>query len=207
MNKDKLSTSIAAAFVVSSLILTGCAAPKTRVAAPVENRPAVPGTSSAPTTSSVAPTAPTIGGPADSNGVASVDLTSGNPGESASTTPDAGPTDEADLGKRTIFFDYDQDLVREDQQQLVMAHARYLAKNTRAKVRLEGHADERGTPAYNLALGERRAMAVADMMRLQGVQSQQIEVISYGKERPVIDGHGETFWAQNRRVEIVYTAK
>ena len=71
-------------------------------------------------------------------------------------------------------------------------------------VRLEGHADERGTREYNLALGERRAKAVANYLAIQGVPRPQIEVISYGEEKPAALGQGESAWAQNRRVELIY---
>lgn len=82
--------------------------------------------------------------------------------------------------------------------------ARYLIKNPAAATVLEGHADERGTREYNIALGERRANAVRQLMIAYGVSPQQIRTLSYGEERPAVDGHDESAYALNRRVEIVY---
>ena len=83
-------------------------------------------------------------------------------------------------------------------------HAKYLTRNPGTRVRLEGHADERGTREYNVGLGERRANAVRDALLLRGVSARQISVVSYGEERPVSLGHNERAWDQNRRVEFVY---
>ena len=88
----------------------------------------------------------------------------------------------------------------------MLAHGRFLASHQTAQVTLEGHADERGTREYNIALGERRSMAVADLMRAQGASAGQIRTVSYGEERPVATCHDEECWSQNRRVEIVYTS-
>ena len=85
---------------------------------------------------------------------------------------------------------------------MVEAHGRYLADNANASVTLEGHADERGSREYNIALGERRANAVRQLMTLIGANGAQIRVVSYGEERPAVDGHDESAWTQNRRVEI-----
>lgn len=109
------------------------------------------------------------------------------------------------LSKRTILFDFDRSVVKGEFQELVAAHAQYLANNTMAKIVLEGHADERGTREYNLGLGERRSNAVAKLMMAQGASSSQIEVVSYGEERPAAMCHMESCWYYNRRVEIVYT--
>ena len=103
-----------------------------------------------------------------------------------------------------IYFDFDSSEVRSDDTDVVSRHAMQLANNPNARVRLEGHADERGSREYNIGLGERRAQSVRRAMMLQGVQSGQIETVSYGEERPVDPGHNESAWSQNRRVEIVY---
>ncbi|MDO9620399.1 MAG: OmpA family protein, partial [Moraxellaceae bacterium] len=87
----------------------------------------------------------------------------------------------------------------------LMAHAKLLSKVGLARVQLTGHTDERGTQDYNLALGERRANAVARYFSAAGVQPAQMNVVSYGKERPVADGSNEAAWQQNRRVELDYT--
>jgi len=87
------------------------------------------------------------------------------------------------------------------------AHARYLAQHPSASVRLEGHADERGTREYNIALGERRAKAVERLLIVNGASTSQVETISYGEEKPAVLGSGEQSWAQNRRVELIYNKR
>ncbi len=103
-----------------------------------------------------------------------------------------------------FYFDFDQAIVKRAGHAELNKHAEVLADNRMLRVRLEGHADERGTREYNLALGERRANAVAAYLVAQGASRSQIEVISYGEEKPVDAGHNESAWAKNRRVEIVY---
>ena len=108
------------------------------------------------------------------------------------------------LSKRTVYFDFDSSEVKLADREIILAHAQYLAAHPETKVVLEGYTDERGTREYNIALGERRAKAVAQLMLLQGVSQSQIDVISFGEERPIALGHDESAWALNRRVEIVY---
>ena len=103
-----------------------------------------------------------------------------------------------------FYFDFDQAIVKRAGHSELNKHARALQSDRMLRVRLEGHADERGTREYNLALGERRANSIRAYLVAQGVSSSQIEVISYGEEKPVVEGHGESGWSQNRRVEIVY---
>ncbi len=116
---------------------------------------------------------------------------------------DASMAAERNLKSNLVYFDFDQSSIKPEYQSVVDAYARYLVANPAAKVRLEGHADERGTREYNIGLGERRAMAVEAALRAQGVSSQQLSVISYGEERPAAEGHDEDAWALNRRVQIV----
>ena len=103
-----------------------------------------------------------------------------------------------------FYFDFDQAIVRRDGHGELDEHAGVLANNPRLMVRLEGHADERGTREYNLALGERRANAVQSYLLSQGASRNQIEVVSYGEEKPAMNGHDQMSWEKNRRVEIVY---
>jgi peptidoglycan-associated lipoprotein len=84
------------------------------------------------------------------------------------------------------------------------AHGQFLAQNTSAQVRLEGHADERGSREYNIGLGERRAQAVRRVLMLQGAQATQLTTVSYGEERPAQTGSDDEAWRLNRRVELVY---
>lgn len=105
---------------------------------------------------------------------------------------------------RTIYFAYDSDQIRSEFESVLNAHARYLRSNGSARVVLQGHTDERGTREYNLALGERRAKAVESFLNIQGVSSSQVEVVSYGEERPAARGQSEDAYAQNRRVIFAY---
>lgn len=108
------------------------------------------------------------------------------------------------LSTRVIYFDYDSTNIRSDFENVVQAHASYLASNPSTEITLEGHADERGTPEYNLALGERRAMALRKQLVLLGASAGQVRTVSYGEERPAVMGSDESAYAMNRRVEIVY---
>jgi len=128
-------------------------------------------------------------------------------------TPEGGfkgsPFDDPNnlLSKRTVYFDFDSADVLAEDREIIMAHAQYLASHPDAKVVLEGHTDERGTREYNIALGERRAKAVSQLMLLQGVAQSQMDIISFGEERPVAPEHDESAWRLNRRVEILYSGK
>lgn len=104
-----------------------------------------------------------------------------------------------------IYFDFDSSEVRPQDQDLVSRHAMQLGENSRVRVRLEGHADERGSREYNIGLGERRSQAVRQMLMIQGVSASQISTVSFGEERPASFGSSEMDYAQNRRVEIKYT--
>ena len=108
------------------------------------------------------------------------------------------------LSKRSVYYDFDSNLVKDEYRPLVAAHARYLREQSSAEMRIEGNADERGSREYNLALGQRRADAVKQMMQLMGVRVIQIETISYGEERPRQTASDEESWAENRRADVVY---
>ncbi|HEY8878323.1 MAG TPA: peptidoglycan-associated lipoprotein Pal [Roseateles sp.] len=105
-------------------------------------------------------------------------------------------------GKRTVYFDFDSDVVKEEYRPLIELHAKRLNANKKAALSLEGNTDERGGREYNLALGQRRAEAVAKSLTLLGVGANQVEAVSFGKERPAVQGSGEEAWAKNRRVEL-----
>jgi peptidoglycan-associated lipoprotein len=114
---------------------------------------------------------------------------------------------ESLLSKRVIYFDFDRSNVKAEYRGIVAAHAAYLASHSSARITLEGHADERGTREYNLGLGERRGNSVTGLLSAGGSTGSQQEVVSYGEERPVCRVSNEDCWWQNRRVEIVYTAR
>ncbi len=106
--------------------------------------------------------------------------------------------------KNTVYFDFDRFDIKPEFREAVLAHAAYLSKNPNAAVKIEGHCDERGTREYNIALGDRRATAVRQLLKLQGVADKQIATISFGEERPIALGHDEDSWWQNRRAVFAY---
>ena len=167
--------------LATALVLAGCSSVKLDDV-PVEDKGAtsVPGQ-------------PGGGGPATESRVAPVAA------DSASSTA-AGPANVA----RIIYFDYDSYVIKPEFQSLIEAHSRFLKANNGRRVNLEGHTDERGGREYNLALGQRRAEAVRRALGLLGTSDNQVEAVSFGKEKPAVPGSDESAWARNRRVEIVY---
>ncbi|HZF32130.1 MAG TPA: peptidoglycan-associated lipoprotein Pal [Gammaproteobacteria bacterium] len=103
-----------------------------------------------------------------------------------------------------VYFEYDQAEIKPEFNAMLEAHARFLASNPNAQVRLEGHTDERGSREYNIGLGERRAQSVRRVLMLQGATATQVSTVSYGEERPAATGSDEESWRLNRRVELVY---
>ncbi|MEM7284574.1 MAG: peptidoglycan-associated lipoprotein Pal [Pseudomonadota bacterium] len=114
-----------------------------------------------------------------------------------------GGLDEFEWSRDTVYFEFDQANVAPDYMDIVEAYVGWLLDNPNSRVRLEGHADERGSREYNIGLGERRAQAVRNIMRLRGVDDSQISTVSYGEERPVDSGHDENAWQANRRVQLI----
>jgi len=111
------------------------------------------------------------------------------------------------LQKRSVYFEFDKYDIPLDYVSIIEAHSKYLKVNETAKVLIQGNADERGSREYNLALGQKRAEAVASNMKLLGVKDTQIEAVSLGKEKPKATGHDEAAWAENRRADLVYGGK
>ena len=147
--------------------------------------------------------------PADTAGTATTTTTPIDDG--ASTRPGAyGPADldtDACLRNKVVYFDLDQDALKPEFQAAMACHAKYLRDRPSSRMTLEGNADERGSREYNLGLGERRGNAVNSALQAAGGSASQLTVVSYGEERPVCTQSDESCWSQNRRVEIVYTAK
>jgi len=169
--------------VAASLLIAGCQAP-TQEPEPTSEPVVQPAPE--PT---APPTPPEPSVSITSGGDVRVDLT-GTSGE--------------ELLNGTFYFDFDQAIVKRSGFQMLNKHASALNIDRSLKLRLEGHADERGTREYNIALGERRANAVRSYLVARGASRSQIEVISYGEEKPAVLGGGETSWSQNRRVELNY---
>ena len=111
------------------------------------------------------------------------------------------------LAQRIIYFDYDQAGIKPEYRNILDAHGALLADFPRLNVRLEGHADERGSREYNVALSERRAISVLDYLKIKGVRADQADVVGYGEEVPATFGRGESSWSKNRRVEIIYAGE
>lgn len=130
--------------------------------------------------------------------------TSYGAGDSSMNSASALDDPASPLSVRILYFEYDSSDVLPEYREVLEAHANYLAQNPNVSIALEGHADERGTREYNLALGERRAQSVKSQMMVFGPTASQIRTTSYGEERPVSDSHDEQGWSQNRRVEIIY---
>lgn len=163
--------------------LSGCAG--TSGSAPVADAASLSGTPGSGTKSNVV----------DSTGSGGVPIV--DPTRTGATAESGGP----DL-KRSVYFEFDRFDVRPEYHPLVETHAKWLRANPRARLTIEGNADERGSREYNLALGQRRAESVTRMLRLLGVQPERIEAISFGKERPRAVGHDEAAWAENRRSDF-----
>ncbi|MBZ9568422.1 peptidoglycan-associated lipoprotein Pal [Modicisalibacter tunisiensis] len=140
-----------------------------------------------------------MGGGTSGQGVSSGQVSGSQLGGEGSSQQQAGIPDV-----RTIYFGFDQDTIRPEFESVLNAHAQYLRRHPDAHVVLQGHADERGTREYNLGLGERRAQAVEQYLSVQGVSPSQIDVVSYGEERPAVEGHSKQSYAKNRRVVVAY---
>lgn len=144
-------------------------------------------------------------------GCSSTPDSAGGAGTSDASTGIAGRGDTSKmagmqhlLDTLTVYFDFDSSDVRADYREVVSAHGTYLASNPNITVTVEGHCDERGSREYNIALGERRANTVKQVLQSRGATDGQIVTISYGEERPAVKGSGESAWSKNRRAEFVY---
>jgi peptidoglycan-associated lipoprotein len=129
----------------------------------------------------------------------SIDLTTG--ARTGTGTGTATSAQAAEL-KRSVYYEFDRYDVKPEYRALIEGHARWLRANPKARLTIEGNTDEWGSREYNVALGQRRAEAVTRMMVLMGVKPEQIEAISFGKEKPRDSGHNETAWAENRRSDF-----
>ena len=108
------------------------------------------------------------------------------------------------LSKRSVFFDFDSFVIKQEARALIEAHARFLVQNPQMKMLIQGNTDERGSREYNLALGQKRAEAVRKALEIMGVSNAQVEAISFGEEKPRATGSNESAYAENRRADLVY---
>jgi peptidoglycan-associated lipoprotein len=172
------------AALAAALALAGCSSTKLDNPPPVENRSMGTGTGTGTGTNNA------NAGRAGQSSVTPVDLT-----RNSSAADDGSPN--------VVYFDFDSFVVKDEFRPVVEANARRLTSDRKRHLKVEGHTDERGSSEYNLALGQKRAEAVAKSMELLGAADNQIEAVSFGKERPAVEGHDEAAWAKNRRAEIV----
>ena len=142
---------------------------------------------------------------AQTGGAAGSGVTGSAVGTGAGANPLRDPNNI--LSKRSVYFDFDSFVVKEEYRPLVEAHARYLQQNRNARMTIQGNTDERGSREYNIALGQKRADSVKRMMTLLGAGEAQIETVSFGKEKPRNPGHDEAAWAENRRDDILYAGE
>lgn len=141
----------------------------------------------------------------DESGGADTSASTGSGGVEGQTF--GGDTQAAMAGrpdKTRVYFDFDSSAIDSESRGIIEQHAAYLAENPDIKINLTGHADERGTREYNLALGERRGDSVERMLSVLGINGDRVTTISYGEEQPLAMGHDETSWRVNRRVEFIY---
>ena len=176
------------AILAIAAVLGGCASkPSPETGVPVEERTPAVGAGGAATTA------------AAGAGV------SGTAAAGAQGNPLKDP--RSPLSKRSVYFDFDSYVVKDEYKPLIEAHAKYLQGNRNTRMTIQGNADERGSREYNIALGQRRADTVKRMMQLYGATDAQIEAVSFGKEKPRNPGHDEAAWTENRRDDIVYAGE
>lgn len=173
-------TKLASSLLAASLVLAACSSPvKLDEKVPVEDRTA-------------SQTNPNAG--ADSRTVAPI----------TATTTDPLDDPKGVLAKRSVYFDYDSYIVKDEFRQVIENHAKYLSANKNRRIIIQGNTDQRGGAEYNLALGQKRAEAVRRAMAVLGVSDAQMEAVSLGKEKPKATGNDEASHAENRRADIVY---
>ena len=181
---------------LAALVLAGCGSTVKLDETPVESRTPTAVTPGAGSNTASAGALGGGSGTTPQSRVATVNLPAAGGGAAGGGMSGAG-----NLG-RVVFFDYDSFVVKDDFRALIESHAKVLAANRGKRLVVEGHTDERGGREYNLALGQKRAEAVAKSLALLGATEAQVEAVSFGKERPVNEGHDEAAWAQNRRAEL-----
>src|SRR5258705_6003628 len=175
----------AALYLATAILAAACASKETKTEAPIADR-----STGVPPTQGT--TAPSITKPAQPSS-----QVAGNPLKDPSNI----------LSKRSVYFDFDSNAVKDEYRGMVQAHSRYLADKRDSRVRIEGNCDERGSREYNLALGQRRAESVKKVMTVLGVADARIETNSYGEGKPKATGHDESSWAENRRADIRYSGE
>jgi peptidoglycan-associated lipoprotein len=184
-------------------LLAACSStPENQNAAPVDEKSALSGAAAAGAGSTTNPAgSSSLSGSAIPSSAAGAQP----PASAARRNPLTDPG--SPLSKRSVYYDYDSFVIKDEYRPLIEAHGRYLRDNRNAHIVVQGNTDERGGREYNLALGNKRAESVKRALTLLGVQDQQIETVSFGKEKPRNPGSDEAAWAENRRSDIVYSGE
>lgn len=202
MNKSLRLISVACAVSFAAL-LAGCSTtPEDQKPVPVDER--------SPLASTAAGSGSSTSG-AGGSGVSGSAIAPGS-GVSTISTPATSQSNgrnvlrdpASPLSKRSVYYDFDSFVVKDEFKPLIENHGRYLRDNKNAHIVVQGNTDERGSREYNLALGHKRAESVKRMLSIMGVQEAQVETVSFGKEKPRNPGSDEAAWAENRRADIVY---
>ena len=183
--KQTLSSRAAAAALLAAALAAGCSSVKLDSDVPVETRNGTPAAAAG------AGAGANAGGASQSR-VTPVDLANKDAGNALANA------------QRVVYFDFDSFVVKDEYRPTVETYAKALAADRKKHLAIEGHTDERGGREYNLALGQKRAEAVARSMTLLGATDSQVEAVSFGKERPAATGNDEAAWAKNRRAELNY---
>ena len=186
-------TKLAAAFAALIMLLSACSTVKLDEAPPVESRKAT-----------------SVSADANANEANTAAMPPASSDTSASKpSTDAGANDPLNdpssvLAQRSIYFDLDSYIVKDEYKSVIDAHGKYLVSRPDRKIFIQGNTDERGGSEYNLALGQKRADAVRRALAQRGVTESQMEAVSYGKEKPKAQGSNEEAWKENRRADIIY---
>ncbi len=211
-----------AASIAALVLLAACSTVKLDDQAPVEERAAKSSSPSSATASSAIP-AGGVKASGAKNGASGKDAAARD-AASAAAARDAAAKEASASGaagagtggkdplnepgsvliNRSVYFDFDSFMIRDEFKSMVEAHGKFLSSNPERKVVVQGHTDERGGSEYNLALGQKRAEAVRRALEIAGAKDSQLEAVSFGKEKPKAVGSNEEAWAQNRRADIAY---
>ena len=197
------SSKFFAVLLASVMVLSACSSVQLDKKAPVDDRTG--SSASSASSNDSAKTGAANDGSADSR-AGDKNAQNNQSAQNNQNTQNTDPLNDATgmLGKRSVYFDFDSYVVKDEFKPVIEAHSQYLIKNTDRKIVIQGNTDERGGSEYNLALGQKRAEAVRRALNLLGVADSQIEAVSFGKEKPKATGSNEAAWAENRRADIAY---
>ena len=203
MNKTLRLASMATTFACAAVLMSACSStPEDQKGAPVDERSPLASSSSNPNASTSGAGGSTLAGQQIPPGGVTNTSTPSSSSQASGRNALRDPSNP--LSRRSVFYDYDSFVVKDEFKPVIESHGRYLRDSKAAQIVVQGNTDERGSREYNLALGHKRAESVKRMLSIMGVQEAQVETVSFGKEKPKNPGSGEAAWAENRRSDIVY---